>query len=103
MPICPLDNAHLCEPLDPIAQELGIVIQDLQHDGPSQRIWDSRGWWGGAQPQGRVGENGKSGTEEVAVAAYNKNTGRGKPPTLVGKLCSAIYGLYDLLQVTQLL
>lgn len=29
MPICPLDNAHLCEPLDPIAQELGIVIQDL--------------------------------------------------------------------------
>lgn len=69
MPICPLDNAHLCEPLDPIAQELGIVIQDLQHHNllPRQQMGHHRGFGipegGGEEPNPRA-ELGRMGSPE---------------------------------------
>lgn len=46
MPVCPLDNAHLCEPLAPTAQELGIVIQGLRHHNllPRQQMGHQGGF-----------------------------------------------------------
>lgn len=59
-------------------------------DGLPQRIWDSRGQWGGADPRAESGENGKSGTKEVGVATCNKNTGRAKHQTRRGQSNSTL-------------
>lgn len=46
MPVCPLDNAHLCEPLYSTTQELYIVIQGLRHHNlvPWQQMGRHKGF-----------------------------------------------------------
>lgn len=59
MPVCPLDNAHLCESLYSTAQEQYIVIQGLRHhnlvpwqqEGCHKRLGIPEVGWGEPSPR----------------------------------------------------
>lgn len=112
MPVCPLDNAHLCESLYSTAQEQYIVIQGLRHhnlvpwqqEGCHKRLGIPEVGWGEPSPRQsrREWEAQDKGSRHCYLQQECRLRTASDSPQSV-KLCSAICGLCDILQVTQLL